>query len=163
MSSRTYSLHFRWLQFVNITCLVKMLFTNTCKCLVKSVKIKCDGKKYLKKSWEIYFIQLRKGKHTIFFLGGGVLQRMICSMVFQLQTNFYGDKLYNVIVTILHRSVVMQFNQRLIGRLLSQTSLKWLDFVDNLLTKESGELKLKKQYGKIRKIISVILLLNCLF
>lgn len=57
----------------------------------------------------------------------------------------------------------MQFNQRLIGRLLSQTSLKWLDFVDNLLTKESGELKLKKQYGKIREIISVILLLNCLF
>lgn len=47
------------------------------------------------------------------------------------------------------RSLVMQFNQRLKDRLMSQDSLRWLDFVDNLLTKESGELKLKKQFGEI--------------
>lgn len=47
------------------------------------------------------------------------------------------------------RSLVMQFNQRLKDRLMSQDSLRWLDFVDNLLTKESGELILKKQFGEI--------------
>ena len=47
------------------------------------------------------------------------------------------------------RSVVMQFNQRMMNRVQSETSLKWLDFVDSLLTKESGELLLKKDFGKI--------------
>uniref|UniRef100_K1PXN4 Uncharacterized protein n=1 Tax=Magallana gigas TaxID=29159 RepID=K1PXN4_MAGGI len=70
------------------------------------------------------------------------------TLLTRLQNLHHWDVYVHPVLPVLDltRSLVMQFNQRLKDRLMSQDSLKWLNFVDNLLTKESGELKLKKQF-----------------
>ncbi|XP_048776174.2 uncharacterized protein LOC125680539 isoform X2 [Ostrea edulis] len=97
---------------------------------------------------EALLLCVEKGKYDSLEEGMDRVIEIYISLLARLQ-NLHGWDVYvHPVLPLLDltRSVVMQFNQRLIGRLLSQTSLKWLDFVDNLLTKESGELKLKKQY-----------------
>lgn len=97
---------------------------------------------------EALLLCVEKAKYDSLEEGIDRVIEIYVTLLTRLQNLHHWEVFVHPVLPVLDltRSLVMQFNQRLKDRLMSQDSLRWLDFVDNLLTKESGELKLKKQF-----------------
>ncbi|XP_062589988.1 uncharacterized protein LOC134251597 [Saccostrea cucullata] len=96
---------------------------------------------------EALLLCMEKAKYDSLEEGMDRVIEIYVDLLTRLQSLHHWDVYVHPVLPVLDltRALVMQFNQRMMKK-LSNTSLKWLGFVDSLLTKESGELKLKKQY-----------------
>ncbi|XP_078324238.1 uncharacterized protein LOC111123999 isoform X2 [Crassostrea virginica] len=97
---------------------------------------------------EALLLSVEKAKYDSLEEAIDCVVEIYISLLIRLKELHHWDIYIHPVLPVLDltRSVVMQFNQRMMNRVQSETSLKWLDFVDSLLTKESGELLLKKDF-----------------